>query len=226
MTDARFPERWLTDRRVLQLSDAGFRLFVVGMAWSVSNRSDGIICDADLRLMPFIDPACADELVRNGLWKRKGRGRWLITDFAATQSSRDVLDALEGYRRSEREKKARQRLKASECPRDIPRDVPGEARRGEARRGEAPQPSHDENRTPAPACAREGEGGDGDPVPCDRCATAPSRIDGSGTRRCRGCAPRLWGEPPAAGCQQPTDHRKDTQDRSPTDRPLGGPLNR
>jgi len=28
MTDARFPERWLNDRRVLRLSDVDFRTFV------------------------------------------------------------------------------------------------------------------------------------------------------------------------------------------------------
>jgi hypothetical protein len=38
MTDARFPERWLQDRRVLRLSDVGFRLFTLSLAWSVSNR--------------------------------------------------------------------------------------------------------------------------------------------------------------------------------------------
>jgi hypothetical protein len=39
MTDARFPERWLNDRRLLRLSDAAFRLFVISLTWSVSNRT-------------------------------------------------------------------------------------------------------------------------------------------------------------------------------------------
>ena len=45
MTDARFPERWLNDRRVLRLPDDAFRLFVLSLAWSVANQADGRIYD-------------------------------------------------------------------------------------------------------------------------------------------------------------------------------------
>jgi hypothetical protein len=72
MTDARFPERWLNDRRLLRLSDAAFRLFVVSLTWSVSNRTDGELDASDLALMPGIDPTAAGELARAGLWMAGG----------------------------------------------------------------------------------------------------------------------------------------------------------
>lgn len=151
MTDARFPERWLNDRRVLRLSDAGFRLFVISLVWSVANRSDGVIHDDDLPLLPSgADAARSGELEKVGLWRRD-RDRWLIVDFLSTQSTRDELDRLESIRRSEREKKARQRAKNSAGPRDGPRDSPGRPHRQAGQAGKAGQegePSHDETQEP------------------------------------------------------------------------------
>ena len=62
MTDARFPERWLNDRRVLRLPDDAFRLFVLSLAWSVANRTDGVLKDDDLPLIPGYSPEPAAAL--------------------------------------------------------------------------------------------------------------------------------------------------------------------
>jgi hypothetical protein len=56
VTDARFPERWLNDRRV--------RLFVISLTWSVSNRTDGDLYDDDLLLIRRVDLAAASRLTR------------------------------------------------------------------------------------------------------------------------------------------------------------------
>jgi hypothetical protein len=110
VTDARFPESWLNDRRLMRLSDAAFRLHVIAMAWSVSNRTDGAIDQDDLPLMPGVDGGRAAELEKAGLWERRDDS-WLLVDFARTQTSRHELDVLDNVRRREREKKARQRAK-------------------------------------------------------------------------------------------------------------------
>jgi hypothetical protein len=123
MTDARFPERWLQDRRVLRLSDVGFRLFTLSLAWSVSNRTDGVLYDDDLALIMSVDPARSGELEKADLWRRE-KDHWLIVDFADTQTSRHDLDVRDNARRREREKKARQRGKRPSPDSDVPGDSP------------------------------------------------------------------------------------------------------
>jgi hypothetical protein len=153
MTDARFPERWLNDRRILRLSDAAHRLFVTALAWSVSNRTDGVIDDDDLPLIPGVDVDRARELDRAGLWDRYS-DHWLILDYDSTQTTRDQLDRLDRVRRAEREKKARQRERKAaredveqvdsgndgDCPPalspgTVPRDDTGQDRQGKDRQG-------------------------------------------------------------------------------------------
>lgn len=127
MTDARFPERWLTDRRLLRLSDRHFRVFVSTLAWSVSNRTDGVIEHDDLPLVPVQDasPMDAAALVAAGLWTDESRG-WRVVDFDSSQSSRHELEILENARRREREKKARQRARRAAEDADVPGDRPGD----------------------------------------------------------------------------------------------------
>ena len=108
MTDARYPEAWLNDRRVVRLSDAAHRLFVTTLAWSASNRTDGFLESADLPLIHGVDPSCADELVAAGLWKPVSGG-WLICDFAKTQATRAQLEGLDHKRHMDRERQARKR---------------------------------------------------------------------------------------------------------------------
>jgi hypothetical protein len=163
MTDARFPERWLNDRRVLRLSDAGFRLFVTSLAWSVSNRTDGVLYDDDLQLLLRADTGRGEELRKAGLWERD-RDRWLIVEFVSTQTTAAQLAGLERKRAVDRERQARHRAgqsapnpspkgsaTPSPCPSDgvvargVTRDVardgtrdtkarPGQARTGQDRR--------------------------------------------------------------------------------------------
>lgn len=111
MTDARHPERWLLDRRIQKLSDAAYRLFFTSLAWSVANRTDGVLLDEDLNLMPNVATGKASELVKAQLWRREP-SQWVISDYASTQTSRRELEVLENLRRREREKKARQRAAA------------------------------------------------------------------------------------------------------------------
>jgi hypothetical protein len=42
VTDARFPDRWLSDKRIQRLSDGHFRSFITSLVWSVTNRTDGV----------------------------------------------------------------------------------------------------------------------------------------------------------------------------------------
>jgi hypothetical protein len=111
MTDARFPERWLNDRRIQQLPHETFFAFANALMWSVSNRTDGVIKFADLELVPRCKGAHADELVRVGLWRRREYG-WLITVYKTTQRSRKQLESDDKYRERERERVAR--LRAAE----------------------------------------------------------------------------------------------------------------
>lgn len=128
MTDARFPEKWLNDRRVLRLSDPAFRLFMIGLAWSVSNRTDGLLDDDEPELMPTVDPAAAAELEKSGLWVRDA-DRWLITVYAGTQTTRQELEHADAIREKARLKKARQRAAAAAGP----QGRPGGQRAGQSR---------------------------------------------------------------------------------------------
>lgn len=131
MTDARLPERWLNDRRLLRLPDDAFRLFVVALMWSVANRTDGVITDDDMPLIPRADTGLAGQLVTAGLWAR-GDGCWIIPDFEDTQTTRHQLQILDNVRRRDREKKRRKRAAALGVSADVsadstavPGDIPG-----------------------------------------------------------------------------------------------------
>jgi hypothetical protein len=111
VTDARFPDRWLCDKRNTRLSDGHFRAFITSLAWSATNRTDGVIEPEDLELIPRFAKDSVRSLLAAGLWEpRGGAGRgWQIVDFAATQTTAEQLRQLEDARAKEREKKARQR---------------------------------------------------------------------------------------------------------------------
>jgi len=135
MADARFPGRWINDRRVMALTGDVFKAFIVALAWSVENRTDGLIRTDDIEFIPRFTPAHAAALVTAGLWETTTNG-WQIVDYKATQTTRSEFETLENNRRREREKKARQRAR-------VPGDVPGDMSRGtaQARTGQAGQAS-------------------------------------------------------------------------------------
>lgn len=166
MTDARFPEKWLNDRRVLRLSDPAFRLFVIGLAWSVSNRTDGQLDDDEPALMPTVDPAASAELEKSGLWARDA-DRWLITVYAGTQTTRQELEHADAAREKARLKKARQRAAATAAG---PRGSPGGQQAGQSRgtsRGTA------QDRTGKARTGRSPTGGR------ENAGVNPSRTEGS-----------------------------------------------
>jgi hypothetical protein len=138
MTDARLPDRWLTDRRLLRLPDDAFRLFVTSLMWSVANKTDGVLYDDDLPLIPGGSPGSHGQLARAGLWVREW-DRWVITVFADSQTSSDELDALAARRLSDRKRKAAERLRKAGS-RERSRDSHAESvRTGQARQGQAPR---------------------------------------------------------------------------------------
>lgn len=151
MTDARIPERWLTDRRILRLDAESYRAFFMSLTWAVSNRTDGVIEPEDLALIPHFAEGSARALVKAGLWTVRECG-WHICDYATTQTTREQLDQLFAARARERERKARQRAAkragGTDVPGDVPGDVPpdctGKARQGKDRQGQEEQPD-DEN---------------------------------------------------------------------------------
>jgi hypothetical protein len=122
VTDSRYPEAWLNDRRILRLSDAAHRLFVVANTWSVSNRTDGELHIDDLPLLPGVDIGYADELAKADLWEKIG-DRWLIADFVNVQSTRAQLEGLDHKRLMDRERQARHRQRERDRPRDVTRDI-------------------------------------------------------------------------------------------------------
>lgn len=156
MTDARFPERWLNDRRILRLTDAEFRSFVTSLAWAVSNRTDGKLDLEDLTLVPGFRHETIPAFVQADLWAVEGKA-WQIVDFATTQSTAAQLNALDEKRLKDRDRQARHRTAVASEPdphpptakrdssrdvtrditRDITRDVAGvtKARTGKARTG-------------------------------------------------------------------------------------------
>ncbi len=142
MTDARFPEKWLSDRRLSRLAPEHFRSFAYALIWSVSNRTDGRIEPEDLALIPHFTRASVKVLVAARLWTEVPNG-WLITDFAVTQTSRSELEVLENVRAAEARKKRRQRAAKAAGRANVPGDStggqsPGTAqdRTGQARPGQ------------------------------------------------------------------------------------------
>lgn len=139
--DARFPERWLSDRRLAQASDAQFRLFVNANAWSVSNRTDGLIPADELSLIPRANTADASALVALGLWETVDGG-WEIKSYKDAQSSKAQLEGLDHKRRvaADASKAYRQRKKASAPSYDESHDRqhdPSYGDKGKARTGQA-----------------------------------------------------------------------------------------
>ena len=129
MTDARFPERWLLDRRINRLSDRDFPCFVYSLAWSVSNRTDGLIDERDFALIPHFNPQSVGALVAAELWEVvtfRGQNHWRIADFKTTQSGRDELEVLERARGGRPGEKAQATAtRGRKVPGKVPGNIPG-----------------------------------------------------------------------------------------------------
>ena len=156
MTDARFPERWLNDRRVLRLPDDAFRLFVVSLAWSVANQTDGRIYDDDLTLIPA-SARGSGQLAKAGLWERVA-DYWLITVFEETQTSRADMEVLANARRRQRDKMRRRR--GGTVPGHVPGHGSGDSTRtGQARTGALRGTSEQRGSCAEPDCPRRPRSG-------------------------------------------------------------------
>lgn len=108
MTDARHPEKWLNNRRFLLLSGDAYKLHSFLMMYAVSNRTDGKLTQQDLALVRGVDTGKVPELEAAELLKWS-RGKWVLTEYRDTQTSKSALDALDNQRRRDREKKRRKR---------------------------------------------------------------------------------------------------------------------
>ena len=125
MSDLRIPYRWIADRRMNGLSDAAFRSFVNSFAWSVEQRTDGVIHRDDIQLIPRLMPKHVDEFLQRELWRQLQPDVWLIVDYEGTQTTKAEFEVLERARAADREKKARQRAKKRTEGDMSPGTVPG-----------------------------------------------------------------------------------------------------
>lgn len=115
MTDARFPERWLNDRRVLGLSDADFRSFTMCNAWCAANRTDGIVLPSYISMMPWMTTETPARLVAARLWVVQSDG-WLINGWLIDQTSRAQLEAAEQARQKDAARNRANRQRNRDVP--------------------------------------------------------------------------------------------------------------
>lgn len=102
MTYTKIPGEWLTDSRLLPLSDRAWRLYVMALIYSNHHELDGRVPDPALRILIQSPRAAVDELVRAKLWERgigAESGSWVIRDFFEHQLSADELRKLREARR-------------------------------------------------------------------------------------------------------------------------------
>ncbi len=138
----RYPTYWLNDRRFERIGRDGHHLFTIAMAYSVSNRTEGVIEHADIPTLARkydCDTSKIALLVDNWLWEEIDGG-YLILDFRKTQTSKSQLEGFEEKKRNdaERSKRYRESKKIADPSRDASYDDRGEERReqGKERRGE------------------------------------------------------------------------------------------
>jgi hypothetical protein len=130
--DARIPERALTDPVLDGLSDAAYRVWVAGLAYSVGQNSDGLIPARALRLLHPDGPRSdlARELVARGVWTVNGDGWRNLRHQDAQTTAADV----ERLREQARERQAKHRRQQRDALRRKPKsDKPDSARHDESR---------------------------------------------------------------------------------------------
>lgn len=82
MTDARLPDRFLTDHRFLGLSDPAWRLLTCALMWSNQQGTDGHIPSSALRVMGTTHHTRAEvELIASGIWLQSAHGFSFVGDW-------------------------------------------------------------------------------------------------------------------------------------------------
>jgi hypothetical protein len=234
VTDGRFPDRWLNDRRFTQVSPEAQMLFVVANTWSASNRTDGDIRRDDLNVFPrWVHTDRAYELVKAGFWV-EDRDGWRIVGYASTQTTAAELAAAEQARANDRDRQARKRIRdraghkpvtrdnRRDVTPDVPRDNTGKARQGKDRTGQDRTGQDRTGRNPATTRKK------------NACATAATARSSAATTAAR--SRRVWTPPGLAtasparlGCgSRPTERTRryepTAQPAPPAARPRGDPL--
>lgn len=76
MTDARLPDRWLTDVKYLDLSDSAWRLFTSALMWSNQQGTDGDIPRVALNIFRTEEQvsSAVAELVQKSHWEETASG--------------------------------------------------------------------------------------------------------------------------------------------------------
>jgi hypothetical protein len=107
MSYSRFQIGFTSNRKVYNLSNAAFRLYVTSIDWSRGQKTDGRIARQDLRLLPHAPKGkraekLIGELLEAGLWEGLLDG-WQIHDFLEWQDS--------AVQANERARRARERMR-------------------------------------------------------------------------------------------------------------------
>ena len=76
MTDARLPDKWLTDLSYLELSDQAWRLFTSALMWCNQQGTDGRVPNSALQILRPAEVLvmATDELVEKGHWTESDSG--------------------------------------------------------------------------------------------------------------------------------------------------------
>ncbi len=145
--DARVPERVAGDPVLDGVSDAAFRVWLNGLAWSVGQGTDGRIPQSALRFLHPDGPRhdAAAELVTAGVWKADGDG-WRNVRHQDAQTTAQEADRLRANARERQRKSRANRANSSRS---------GHAANRDAER-DASHPCHTEHGTQAPNMSRNG----------------------------------------------------------------------
>lgn len=165
MTDARLPERWLTDPLRSALSDGAWRVYSFGLMYCNAHGTDGELPPQALRYLHSDDHlarAAVAELIDCGLLLDRGELGYRFPEWDTTLGQSRAAD-VEQRRVQERERKRIQRERRRnaagsaqvtsearvppDVPRVVPRDSAGQDRTGQDRTSK-PLPTQLGARTP------------------------------------------------------------------------------
>jgi len=147
---------WLDDRawshpKLVDLSDAAFRLYINGISYSAGMGTRGSLSGAQIKLLGGTTPT-VNELLRARLWNRKDGGGIAINSWDEHNGKRD------DRRAADRERKRLEREKNRQRPQDSPQDVPRGRSAGQST-GRSPGTSQGTSAGPARVEGSEGSEG-------------------------------------------------------------------